>query len=889
MSFISDALERLRTLIFRSHEERDFADELATHVAMETDFRHRAGTPEAEARRQSLAALGGIERVKEDARDARGTRFIDDALGDIVLTLRSLRRNPGFTLVVILTLALGIGGTTAVFSAVDAVLLQPLPLSQPGQLVRIYQNGVTQPDAKGFVTPVHYLAFRNQLATFEGVAAILTYDHVGADIGTGNDVRRIRILPTSANYFDVMRVHPVIGHSYPVSDEEGPNIEDDITDAGLSVVLSHDLWRTQFHGDSAIIGQPLVMSGKAYTVLGVMPAGYVDPIAGPVDAWLPVNLSQGKDASEAGNHYLTLIGRVRSGVTLERAQSELGTLATHLAQQYPQASDSRARLYPLKDEVVGSSSKSLLIMLGAVALVLVLVCVNIANLMLVRGSERTREFAIRAVLGARSGRLVRQLLIESLTLALAGAIAGLVVARLAMAAIVTLGAGNIPRLASLSLNPALLAFSFAVGTLSALLFGLAPALRAARAEASEALRDQSRSTTSGAGTLRGRDWLVISQVALAFVLLVGAGLLLASFRAIGEVDLGVRPAHVLTFELNLPAARYDSTARGIFYDAFAVDVAALPGVRAAGAISRLPATGSYHSWGVVAQSGPLAGDTKRNQVGAENRVIAGDYFAAAGIPLVAGRLFDARDGQGTPDRVIISHSVADRLFPRVDPIGQRLRTGGRESEVIGVVGNVSVDNEGAQALYVYHPHRQFAGDRNWALTQVVRTTGSPMAIEPAVRRLLAVRDPQLVMYRPMPLEDAIGAGAAQRLFTLRILGTFAGVALALSALGLFGVLSYGVKLRSREFGIRMALGADRGAIGGMVLRHGMAVTAVGIAIGLVGATVFARVMRAVLFHVSPLDPTVLGGAVCFMALVAGLAALLPARRATTVDPREVLQ
>jgi predicted permease len=884
---MTDLLERARALLFRRREERELAEELRTHAEMEAEHRKQQGLGTDEARRQSLIALGGVERVKEDVRDARGVRLLEESVGDVRYALRTLARSPGFAAVVILTLAIGIGGTTAVFSAVDAVLLQPLPYQEPGRLVRLYGTSVNGPTDRGFVSPVHYMEYRKRLTSVETVAAILTYNETGADIGQNDNVRRIRLLPTSANYFDVMRVHPALGRTYQLQDENGSGIEDAI-DAAPVVVLSHQVWEDELHGDANAVGRPLVMNGKTYTVAGVMPAGFKDPIAGAIDAWVPMDLSQGRDASEAGNHYLTLIARLRPGVAIERAQAELNGLSLRLAEQYPMAKNERARFDPLKEDIVGSSSRSLEIMLGAVGLVLLLVCVNIANLVLVRGSERSREFAVRTALGGSSARLVRQLLIESLTLAVGGAFAGLIVARLAMSAIVALGNGTIPRLASLSLDPRLLLVSLALGTGCALLFGLAPALRATRTQPGDGLRDQSRSATSGGRSLQLREWLVVSQVAGTFVLLVGAGLLLASFRRIRQVDLGVNPTNVLTFELNLPSARYDSTARGAFYEAFAARVAALPGVRAAGGISKLPATGPFHQWGAMALTGPLAADEKRRNPGAQNRVVSGDYFRAVGIRLIAGRLFDERDDTHVPHRIVISKILADRLFPGVSAVGQRIGVAGG-SDVIGVVSDVAVDNEGRSDGYVYHAHRQFAGDRNWALTQVVATTGSPTAMEPAIRRALAAADPQLVMFRPITLDEAIGRGAAQRVFTLKILMTFATVALALCALGLFGVLSYGVKLRSREFGIRMALGADRGEIGRMVLRRGLTVTAVGIAIGLAGAMALSKVMASVLFQVSALDPAVLIATVVFMAIVAGVAAYLPAHQATGVNPRSVLQ
>ncbi len=883
MSLASDLLERFRALWHRRRDEEELAEELRFHVEQEAAQHVSAGMEEDEARRLSQVALGGVEQVKETVRDARGTRLLEESLGDMQYALRNLARNPGFAAVVILTLALGIGGTTAVFSAVDAVLLAPLPYDEPGQLVRLYGASVNDLSFRGFSSPVQFGAYREQLPSLESVAAILTYNTKGADVGAGEDVRRIRVLPTSANYLAMLRARPELGRGFQSEDENGSGIEDNV-DAAPVVLLSHGFWQDQLHGDPGAVGRTLVMNGVAYTVTGVMPDGFKDPVAGAVDAWVPLDLSQARDPNEAGNHYLTVVGRLRRDASLARAQAELDGLSLRLAEQYPSIKEERARLYPLKEDIVGSSSRALEIMMGAVGLVLLLVCVNIANLMLVRGSERSREFALRTALGAGRTRIVRQLLVESLSLAMAGAMAGLLVARLAMAAIVVLGSGTIPRLASLSLNPWLLVFALAVAVGCAVVFGLTPAIRAARTQPGDALRDQSRSSTGGRRSLRVREWLVAWQVALAVILLVGAGLLLASFARIQRVPLGVKADHVLTFELNLPSARYDSMARAQFYEQIATALAALPGVRAAGGISKLPATGAYHQWGVAAISGPLAGDAQRGHIGAQNRTVSGEYFQAAGIPVLAGRTFTQGDDARAPDRVVVSKSLAERLYPGTNAVGQKLHTGGRDSEIIGVVGDVAVDNEGRSDTYVYHAHRQFAGDRNWALTQVVATTGSAAALEPAARRALSEADPQLVMFHPMPLDEAIGQGAAQRLFTMRILLTFAAVALALSALGLFGVLSYSVKLRTREFGIRMALGADRGDIGRMVLRQGFVVSGAGIAIGVCTALPLTRLMRSILFEVSPLDPRVLLGAIAFMGLVAAVAAYLPARRATSIDP-----
>lgn len=878
MSVFSDLIERARALLFKTREERELQEELRFHLDMEAEHNKRAGMNDDEARRRGHIALGGVERTKEDVRDARGTRLFEDLAGDFKFAWRTLSRSPGFAIVAILTLAIGIGGTTAVYSAVDAVLLQPLPYQQSGQLVRLYQYFKGHPEDRGFVTPVHFLAYRTEVNSFESVGGEDTYAETGADFGTSDGVRRIKVLRVSADYFDVVRAQPVLGSPFRRQDETGAPF----------VVVSNTFWKNQLQGDPAVGGKTLVLSGIAYTVMGVMPRGYTDPLVRDVDAWVPVDLAEGKDVTNANNHWISVIARLRPGVSLASAQGELDILGEQLATRYPVGQNNRARIYPLKEDIVGGASRSLEIMLGAVVLVLILVCVNVANLMLVRGSERAKEFAVRSAIGAARSRLIRQMLIESLALAIAGDLAGLFVARLAMSAIVTLGSGSIPRLATLGLNPLLLVFSLAISSACAIGFGMAPALRAARTQPGDVLRTEGRSSTGGHAQMRLREWLVTSQVALAFVLLAGAGVLLASARRIGQIDLGVKQAGALVFDLSLPYARYDSTARSRFYELFAKNVEAIPGVTAAGGVSKLPATGDYHSWGVTILSGPLNGTTEGN-VQAENRIISGDYFKAAGIPLIEGRTFDARDDNRAPQRILISETFAKRMFPGVSAIGQRLNCGGHDSEIIGIVRDVATTPEGSHADYIYRAHTQFAGDRVWSLTQVVRADGPLDAVQSRVRTALAALDPQLVMYRPSTFAEAIGRGEAQRAFTLRILASFALVALSLAALGIFGVLSYGVRLRAREFGIRMALGAETREIRRMVIRQGVLVTAVGTSIGLLGAAALSRLMTSLVFQVSPLDPVVLGATALFMLMVASLAAYLPARRATSVSPSSALQ
>jgi predicted permease len=881
MSLLSDVVERIRSLVTRRREERELDEELRFHVEMEAEHLRRTGADPRDLRRRSVLALGGLDRTKEEVRDASGVRWLRDAWDDTLFALRVLRQRPTFTIVAVLTLAIGIGGTTAVFSAVDAVLIKALPYDHPGQLVRLYYVDTRRKIGRGFVTPVHYLAYHDRAKSFSHLAALITYGEGGGDIATedGGGARRIHVLQVSHDYFDVLRTPVEAGRPFEAHDETG----------GRAIILSHSLWMERFHGETSAVGRALTMNGEPYTIAGVMPDGFADPIVGAVDAWIPMDMAPARDASNADNHYVTVIGRLRPGMTIAGAQSELDALGAQLSNEYPGTKYFGTSLSPLKQDVVGDSSRALELMFGAAVAVLLLVCVNVANLLLVRGSEREREFALRGALGAGGSRLVRQLLMESLVLAMAGDLAGLAVARVAMRGIVALSGGAIPRLAGLSLDPRILGFTIAISSVCAVLCGLAPALRARGSDPNDTLRGETRSSTGGRSHARLRSLLVVSQVALAFVLVTAAGLLLASVRRLRELDLGVRADNVLTFELHLPDARYDSLARARVYEDAARRLEAIPGVVAAGGVSKLPATGAYNEWGVEVLSGPLAGTTHSN-VSAQQRVISGDYLKAVGIRVLEGRAFDARDLPAAPRRVLVSKSLATKIFPGVDPIGQRISPGGsRPSEIIGVVGDVSLDAEGHIDDYVYHAHVQFAGDRNWALAQVVATTNAPESIEADVRRVLASIDPQLVMHHPAALDEAIGRGEAQRVFTLRLLASFAVLSLGLAALGLFGVLSYGVKLRTREIGIRVALGAQSGAIRRMVLRQGLSMTALGMAVGLAGALATSRVMASMLFHVPPADPTILAGSALCLALVAALAAYFPARRATSIDPRTALQ
>ena len=800
---------------------------------------------------------------------------------DVRLAARSLARQPGFAVVTVLTLARGIGATTTVFSAFKGVLLEPLPYRDSGALVRLYTHEVEDPGALRYVAGAHFLAYREETTSFEQVASVYNYSEQGADLIGPEGPERIRILPVSADYFDVLGAPPLLGRSFDRAEE---------TDAPL-VVVSHELWRTQLGADAEAVGGSIRLDDEPYTVVGVAPAGLVDPIVGRIDAWVPDDLQPGGDVMEPWNSRISVIARLRPGAELDRAGAELARLDALLAERFPEQANYRTTILPLRADVVRGADRMLAILAAAVGLVLLVVCVNVANLFLIRATTREREFSIRSALGSGRGRLVRQLLLESLVLAGAGGVAGVLLALGGVEVLGGIARGSIPRMGDVGVDPGVLAFAALVSLATGLLFGIMPALRFSRARAEDALRAVSRSTSAARRSVRLRDGLVVAQVALALTLLVGAGLLIASFQRLGQVDLGFRTDGVLTFRVNLPAARYDAPARALFQEELARRLKEVPGVVVAGGISRLPATGTYHPWGTRPLTGPLAAEDA-DRVQGQQRVVSGDYFEAAGIRLLEGRLFSDRQVEGLTGsgrEVVLGRAAADRLFPGIEAVGQRVGVAG-EHEVVGVVSDVALTPEGDVAPAVYHAHHQFAGNRNWSLDQVVSTSvEDPMSLVPAVRTALAELDPQLVLHEPAALAELVGRGVGQRRFALVLLTAFAALALMLAALGLYGVLGYSVRQRTRELAIRSALGATGAAIRRMMLRQGATRVLVGGALGLVGSRALGRVLSSLVFRTSATDPTVLAVAFSTLAGVSLLAAWIPAARATAIEPRRALE
>lgn len=862
----------------------DVDDELRFHVAKRIEDLEREGLSTADARVRAAREFGNVDQVRRELREIGARRLQRDARArwweawtqDLRFAARTLRKSPGFALVVIITLALGIGGTTAVFSAVQAVLLAPLPYETPGQLVRLYQQDRDDVARRGFLTGAHVALVREHAAAFEDLAAIYTYRETGLDLVQEGRAERLRVLRVTSGYFDMLRAGALRGRSFDRADEAGTR---------RVVVLSEELWRRQFGGDPAIIGSKVLLNAEPYDVAGVAPAGIEDPLIGKVDAWLPYPLSTDTDEE---NHSLSAIARLRNGVTIEQARAELDGLNRSMAERWPHVREIVV-IVPLKEDLVASSRGTLQLLLIAVGLLLLVACVNVANLFLVRSTGRVHEFAVRAALGSGGFRIARQLLVESLLLSALGGLLGLGLAIGGAQVLRALGRDAMPRLDEVGLDPVVLGFAALVTVATGIAFGMAPAVRFARVHPSGALREQSRSATGSRAQGRVRGALAAAQLALALTLLVGAGVLMASFVRLQQVDPGFRVSRVLTFDVSLPSARYDGPQRAAFQEALARRLETIPGVTAAGGTSHLPATGTYHSWGTHIETGPLAG--RQVPADVEHRTVSGHFFTALAIPLRAGRVFGAEDNPAAPLRAVVSAGFARVAFPGLpldQVIGQRIRTLGKPRVIVGVAGDVALDARDAPSIMVYHAHAQGASDRNWALTQVVAADLPPEQLLGAVRSELAALDPQLVVYRPAPMAEVVGRGVSRERFALVLMVAFAVVALLLAALGLYGVLAYSVRQRTQEIGIRMALGASAGQVRALVLRQAAAVAGAGLAVGFGGALLLARGLSSFLFRSSPWDPRVLGATMLLLTIVAFLASWLPAWRASRVEPRTAM-
>ena len=801
---------------------------------------------------------------------------------DIRYGLRMLAKSPGFTCVVVLTLALGIGANTAIFSVVSAVLLRPLPFPQPDRIVSIHgldlRNGETG-------RPLSYPDFSDLRAQSKTLESVAVSDEGTATLTGAGEPMHLELCGISADMFAVLRARPMLGRTF-VSTEDQPG--------SRVVILSHRLWKTRFGSDPNAAGRQILLDAKPYTVAGVMPPEFQFPLdQQPMDLWLAMGSAvDAESQAERGAHFLRAIGRLKDGVTLEQANAEIAEIAARLAKQYPDSNGHMSMgLQPEIDALVGKVQAALLLVLGAVGFLLLIACANAANLLLARAAGRQREMAIRTSLGAGRVRILKQLLTESVLLALAGGSLGLLLAVWGSAALTSLPSLGIPRLASAGVDLRALCFTIGVSLLTGVLFGLAPALHASRFNLFGSLKEGGRTATEGTGRSRIRNILVISQVSLAVVLLIGASLMIESMFHLLHQSPGFDPQGVLVFNLDLPDARYGKPEQSAdFFKELQSRIRSLPGVENASAVMPLPLSTDILRTSFEIEGQPMAkSDLPRTQI----RAVGLDYFQAMRIPLVAGREFTARDDRNAPHVIIINQTLARRFFPNENPVGKHMKPGmsaGKTDnmcEIVGVVGDVKHRNLWQQPdPESYVPYEQSAIG---AMNIVVRSESDPMLLLPAIREQVRALDAELPIYHAQRMEEYVAASVAQRRFTSLLCSIFAGVGLLLAVVGLFGVISYSVAQRTHEIGVRVAVGAEKRDILRLILTEGMGITVAGIGIGLVGAVAVSSIVKSQLFGVSATDPLTFLGVVAVLGLVALLACYIPARRATRVDPMVALR
>jgi predicted permease len=803
---------------------------------------------------------------------------MDTLRQDLVYALRRLRQAPAFSLVAIATLALGIGANSAIFSIVNAVLLKPLPFEDPENLVRVAQ---TWKGAGVVYSPPNFLDVEEAAGSFEALAA---FDGGGVTLTDGAAPARVEAASVSASFLDVLRSRPALGRGF-LAEENEPGKH-------RVVVLGDRLWLARFGGDPSIVGRTIQIDRESHMVVGVAPAGFAYPEG--AELWTPLQYDERFRFKNRGAWYLGVIGRLKPGVTIDAARQEVATIAARLARQYPEDNEGvGGSVESLHDATAGDVRTGLWILLGAVGFVLLIACVNVANLLLARVLGRETEIAVRTALGAGRGRLLRQLLTEAVVLSLLGGAAGLLLAAFSLDWLLALRPDALPRLVEVRLDRQVLAFAASLSLATGLLFGMLPAAQLTRRPAATALREGARGVLGGRGH-RMRSALVVGQMAMALVLVAGAGLLIRSFVQLRQVDPGFRTEGRLAFRISLPGAAYPEDAGRIaFYDRLFSRIAALPGVRSVGGVSGLPLGGTNFTISFEVEGRPPVAPALQPTM--QTRIATRGYFETMGIPLRRGRLIDERDGAGAPQVVVLGEAAVRKYFPGEDPLGKVLKIGlGRGpgkpkagGEVVGIVGDVK--EHGLDADHppeVYIPYQQFPTP---SLDLVVHTALDPRRLTTAAEGAVRELDPQLPLTRVATLEEMVARSLSEPRFYTVLLGAFAAVALLLAGLGIFGALSYAVSQRSREIGIRVALGADPVAVLRMVLRHALILAAIGLAIGVTGALALSRVIGGMLFQLSPTDPSTLAGVTALLAAVALAASYLPARRATRVDPIEALR
>jgi len=793
---------------------------------------------------------------------------------DVRFAIRTLRQRPAVTLAAIVALGLAIGSTTAIFSVVNAVLLKPLSFDDPDRVAILWESNPGRGLDIFSASPANFLDWEEQNTVFQSLSA---YSSGSVTVtGIEESAERVQRAVVSERFFDVVRTPPEIGRALLPDDSQ--------TGKDVVAVISHRYWQSRFGGDSSVIGQSILLDGRGYSIVGVMPAGFMYPA--DTDVWTPLVTA---GSTVRGAHTLQVIGRLRDGVTFEQADTEMKTIAARLEQEYPQTNQNwTIRVFGVHQWIVRDMRPTLLVLLGAVGFVLLIACTNVANLLLATASDRLKEIAVRMSLGARRRRVLRQLLTENILLAGAGGAFGIVLAWLGLRALLGIAPANLPGLSETELSLPVLVFTVALSLLTGILFGIFPAIYLLRQNLSEHLKDTARGSTGGAERHRLRSLLVSVEIALTIVVTAGAALMMQSLNRLHGVDPGFNPDGVLTVQLNLPQSRYQTPeAVGGFVDRLLERVHALPGVTSAASTSTLPLTGAGSTlvWAIDGRLPENMPDWPNAQI----RWVTPRLFETLEIALLEGRDFAAQDTNAAPRVVIVNDAFAQRAFPGESAIGKRIVVGGRgapPAEIVGIVRNTQeVDLQETQRALIYLPLLQFP---NPAVRLVVKTSADPAALAGPIRTEIAAIDKDLATFNVRTMEEVVGLSVARARFASSLLGVFASVALILAAVGVYSAMAYFVSQRTKEVGIRMALGADKHAIRKLVLRSAVLLSAAGAILGIVGSFTLTRVLRDMLFQVNPADPIALGG-VTLLLVVALCASLIPAHRATRVDPMTAIR
>lgn len=878
MKYLRAFFARLSGLFRKDARDLEFNWELESHLQMHMDDNIRSGMSPEEARRQALIKFGGLEAARESVRESSRLLWVEHAMQDARYALRGLRLNPGFATTAILSLALGIGSAVAIFTVADNVLLRPLPYPQPSQLVMLWENNSRNHNVHNVVAPANYFDWQAQSDVFSSMAAFRDGHVIFGDNG---HTEELDIEAATSGLLPMLGVQPVRGRLFTREEEDA--------DARVALI-SYRLWQRWFGGNDGVIGRQVQVSARPWVIVGVLPPNFYFH-SRSIDLWVPFGLKPAENLRTTSGRYILSVARLKPGVSVHAAQTQMSGIAQRLEIAYPEFNKNwGVNVEPLRDSLVGEVRTSLLVLLGAVTLLLAVACANVANLLLARYSARRREMAVRGALGAARLRLVRQVLTESIVLGGAGGLLGLLLARFAVAGLIAFAPKDLVRSIEISFDIRIVVFALGLSLLTGIIFGLAPAFMSPADDLNRALHEESR-TSSGRGN-RLRRWLVVGEIACSVALLAVSGLLFRSLIGLQNVDPGLNASNLLTFRVTLPRNRYQEAPRRTqFFERAAQQIAALPGVQAASAVDYLPFNGLASATNIEIQGRPPA--KPGEEQGAVIRSVLPGYFHTVGIPLKRGRDFTHADEvESAPHRFMVNEAfVRAYLRPEEDPLAQQISAVMEDKnpfgEIIGVVGDVkegTLDQEPKPTVYYPQVHLGAA-----SMVFVVRTAGDPLALTDEARKAIHEVDPEQPLADVRSMEMVLAGTFARQQFSALLLAGFSFASLLLAAIGIYGVLSYSVTQRTREIGVRVALGAEPSSIIRMVVGNGARLVVAGAIAGLAGALALSGLVKSMLFGVGPRDPVSFVLAPVVLAMIALFAAYLPARRAAHVSPMEALR